>query len=224
MLFNLNKEIDEIRLDYYILHTIQGETIEFTLNEIATLLNISKSRAQKLIEKFIKLNILEVLEKSNSKRKKTKYKYNKTFNYTDIYTDNISNYNVYTNIKNTNVGTDLDTDGITTYISSDKFEIDTAVKDKLKDYSEGLDPMLLNYLVNEIKNKSNIKNVGSYLVAIMKDLHEKNVKDIDGYFKIKEDYKKNSNRDNRKNWNYSTESKVPEDLEELARMTRYKHK
>ena len=59
-MFDLNKEIDEIRLQYYISNNAAGGLIEFSLSDIAKLLNISKSKAQRLIDKFIKLSILEV--------------------------------------------------------------------------------------------------------------------------------------------------------------------
>ena len=62
-MFDLNKEIDEIRLEYYISSNAAGGLIEFSLSDIAKLLNISKSKAQRLIDKFIKLGILEVQEK-----------------------------------------------------------------------------------------------------------------------------------------------------------------
>ena len=119
-MFDLNKEIDEIRLEYYISSNAAGGLIEFSLSDIAKLLNISKSKAQRLIDKFIKLGILEVQEKSKSRINKTIYKYLKTKNETNI--DTVKTKRIAT--KEVLHDTDIETNSDTIYsIYEQKFKI-----------------------------------------------------------------------------------------------------
>ncbi|MDY2883842.1 MAG: hypothetical protein SOT71_14440, partial [Romboutsia timonensis] len=130
-MFDLNKEIDEIRLEYYISSNAAGGLIEFSLSDIAKLLNISKSKAQRLIDKFIKLGILEVQEKSKSRINKTIYKYLKTKNETNI--DTVKTKRIAT--KEVLHDTDIETNSDTIYsIYEQKFKLNGFMKEKLKEY------------------------------------------------------------------------------------------
>ena len=56
-MFNLNSEVDEIRFEYYIKNNLNSkDEIIFSINDLSKILKISRSKAQRLIDKFIKLN------------------------------------------------------------------------------------------------------------------------------------------------------------------------
>ena len=146
-MFDLNKEIDEIRLQYYISNNAAGGLIEFSLSDIAKLLNISKSKAQRLIDKFIKLSILEVKEKSNSRTNKTIYRYLKTITETNI--DTVKTKRIAT--KEVLHDTDIETNSDTIYsIYEQKFKLNGFMKEKLKEYHNDMDLELFEYLIEHI--------------------------------------------------------------------------
>lgn len=172
-MFDLNKEIDEIRLEYYISNAVVTTTglVEFSLSDIAKLLNISKSKSQRLIDKFIKLAILEVKEKSNSRTNKTIYRYLKTI----TETNNDTIYSIY----------------------EKKFKLNRFMKEKLKEYHNYIDMELFEYLVEQISSRADIKVKESYLIKILEDLKIHNIKSVEGFLNHTKNHKQ------RKNWNYT---------------------
>ena len=174
-MFDLNKEIDEIRLQYYISNNAAGGLIEFSLSDIAKLLNISKSKAQRLIDKFIKLSILEVKEKSNSRTNKTIYRYLKTITETNI--DTVKTKRIAT--KEVLHDTDIETNSDTIYsIYEQKFKLNGFMKEKLKEYHNDMDLELFEYLIEHISARADIKAKESYLLQLLKDLKKHNIRNI----------------------------------------------
>ena len=209
-MFDLNKEIDEIRLQYYISNNAAGGLIEFSLSDIAKLLNISKSKAQRLIDKFIKLSILEVKEKSNSRTNKTIYRYLKTITETNI--DTVKTKKIA--IKEVLHDTDIETNSDTIYsIYEQKFKLNGFMKEKLKEYHNDMDLELFEYLIEHISARADIKAKESYLLQLLKDLKKHNIRNIEKFLNHTQNYK------HRKNWNY-TEVDEDVDFDELARLTR----
>lgn len=209
-MFDLNKEIDEIRLEYYISSNAAGGLIEFSLSDIAKLLNISKSKAQRLIDKFIKLGILEVQEKSKSRINKTIYKYLKTKNETNI--DTVKTKRIAT--KEVLHDTDIETNSDTIYsIYEQKFKLNGFMKEKLKEYHNDMDLELFEYLIEHISARADIKAKESYLLQLLKDLKKHNIRNIEKFLNHTKNHKQ------RKNWNY-TELDEDVDFDELARLTR----
>ena len=223
MMFNLNKEIDEIRLEYYISHTVEDGFIEITLNEITTLLNVSKSKAQRLIDKFINLGLLEVIEKSNSKNKKTRYRYITRVTDTNMDTVQTSNINSLSNNEDTDEDNYNKLLRLYGYCYGIKpAEINSVMKKELKRY-ESVDLELFIYLINSFKSNPDIKNKDRYLLKTLENIKDNNIKDLNGYFRFNKEYTERKKKsDNRKNWNYSTESSVEEDFNTMAKMTRYR--
>ena len=177
-MFDLNKEIDEIRLQYYISNNAAGGLIEFSLSDIAKLLNISKSKAQRLIDKFIKLGILEVQEKSKSRINKTIYKYLKTKNETNI--DTVKTKRIAT--KEVLHDTDIETNSDTIYsIYEQKFKLNGFMKEKLKEYHNDMDLELFEYLIEHISARADIKAKESYLLQLLKDLKKHNIRNIEKF-------------------------------------------
>ena len=209
-MFDLNKEIDEIRLQYYISNNAAGGLIEFSLSDIAKLLNISKSKAQRLIDKFIKLSILEVKEKSNSRTNKTIYRYLKTITETNI--DTVKTKRIAT--KEVLHDTDIETNSDTIYsIYEQKFKLNGFMKEKLKEYHNDMDLELFEYLIEHISARADIKAKESYLLQLLKDLKKHNIRNIEKFLNHTKNHK------HRKNWNY-TELDEDVDFDELARLTR----
>ena len=209
-MFDLNKEIDEIRLQYYISNNAAGGLIEFSLSDIAKLLNISKSKAQRLIDKFIKLSILEVKEKSNSRTNKTIYRYLKTITETNI--DTVKTKRIAT--KEVLHDTDIETNSDTIYsIYEQKFKLNGFMKEKLKEYHNDMDLELFEYLIEHISARADIKAKESYLLQLLKDLKKHNIRNIEKFLNNTKNHKQ------RKNWNY-TELDEDVDFDELARLTR----
>lgn len=209
-MFDLNKEIDEIRLEYYISNNATAGLIEFSLSDLAKLLNISKSKAQRLIDKFIKLAILEVKEKSNSRTNKTIYRYLKTITETNI--DTVKTKKIA--IKEVLHDTDIETNSDTIYsIYEQKFKLNGFMKEKLKEYHNDMDLELFEYLIEHISARADIKAKESYLLQLLKDLKKHNIRNIEKFLNHTKNYK------HRKNWNY-TEVDEDVDFDELARLTR----
>ena len=96
-MFNLNKEIEEVKLEYYIMKQAPNGVIELALSDIAELLGVSKSKAQRLIEKFLKRGILVIEKKSTSRNTKTVYRYTQNTNVnTNTDTNKDLNINCFT--------------------------------------------------------------------------------------------------------------------------------
>lgn len=209
-MFDLNKEVDEIRLEYYISNNATAGHIEFSLSDIAKLLNISKSKAQRLIDKFIKLDLLEVQEKSKSRTNKTIYRYLKTVNETNkdtVKTEKID-------IKEVLGDTDIDTNGDTIYsVYEQKFKLNKFTKGKLNEYCNDMDLELFQYLIEQISSRTDIKVKEGYLLKLFKDLKRNNIKSIEEFFNHTKNHKQ------KKNWNY-TESDEDINFDEIARLTR----
>ena len=130
-------------------------------------MNISKSKAQRLIDKFIKLAILEVKEKSNSRTNKTIYRYLKTITETNI--DTVKTKRIAT--KEVLHDTDIETNSDTIYsIYEQKFKLNGFMKEKLKEYHNDMDLELFEYLIEHISARADIKAKESYLLQLLKDL------------------------------------------------------
>ena len=99
-MFDLNKEIEEVKLDYYIMKQAPNGVIELALSDIVEILGVSKSKAQRLIEKFIRLGILTIEKKSTSRNTKTVYRYMQN---TDIDINVDTNKCIYTNSTSTTI-------------------------------------------------------------------------------------------------------------------------
>ena len=109
-MFNLNSEVDEIRFEYYIKNNLNSkDEIIFSINDLSKILKISRSKAQRLIDKFIKLNLLEVQEKSKSRTNKTIYKYLKIVNETNIDTVKVEKIDIKEVLSDTGIDTNDDT-------------------------------------------------------------------------------------------------------------------
>lgn len=210
IMFDLNKEIDEIRLEYYISNNATAGLIEFSLSEIAKQLNISKSKAQRLIDKFIKLAILEVKEKSNSRTNKTIYRYLKTITETNI--DTVKTEKI--DIKEVLSDTGIDTNNDTIYsVYEQKFKLNKFIKGKLNEYCDDMDLELFEYLIEHISSRADIKVKEGYLLKLLKDLKRNNIKSIEEFFNHTKNHKQ------KKNWNY-TEPDEDINFDEIVRLTR----
>lgn len=226
-MFNLTKEVEEVKLEYYIMKQADGGLIELTLTDISELLGVNRSKAQRLVEKFLRLNILTIEKKSMSKNVKTVYRYTQNINSaTNVDTNKYSNINENIDRYDTNNEIEGDTDDTLVSIYASRFKLNSFTEETLKLYENSIDKELFEYLLDQISNRQNIISVESYLKATLEDLKENNVKTLKEYFNRPEKHKKQvrdlKKENNRKNWNYSTESRVQEDFDIMAKMTRYK--
>ena len=73
--FNIETDKDLILLNYYIEQNENVSIIELTVKDVEKILSTNRSKAYRCIKKLEELNIIEVSNKSNSKFKKTTYKY-----------------------------------------------------------------------------------------------------------------------------------------------------
>lgn len=73
--FNIETDKDLILLNYYIEQNVKEATIELTIKDVESILNVNRSKAYRCIKKLEELEIIEIIEKSKSKSKKTEYKY-----------------------------------------------------------------------------------------------------------------------------------------------------
>lgn len=81
--FNTETDKDLILLNYYIEQNVKKTTIELTIKDVENILNVNRSKAYRCIKKLEELGIIESIEKSKSKSKKTEYKYLLKKNTTD---------------------------------------------------------------------------------------------------------------------------------------------
>lgn len=224
-MFDLTKEIDEIRLDYYIRSTAQSRFIEVSLGDLSNVLGVSKGKAQRLIEKFVRLGILEIKTKGNSKTSKTVYKYTVESVVKD--TDEIDSFNDQSYIGKTVNDTDSGTD-ISKILDlyQEHFELTSVAKQEMCSCCKDIDLELLRYLIHQIQNDNTIRFKDRYLIRTLKDLNSSNIKTIDEFIKYTEKYKtQKQNKNSKKNWNYSEDEISSENIDELeliAKMTRRK--
>lgn len=73
--FNIETDKDLILLNYYIEKNQNESIIELTVNDVEDILSINRSKAYRCIKRLEELNIIKLIKKSNSKFKKTTYKY-----------------------------------------------------------------------------------------------------------------------------------------------------
>lgn len=211
MMFNLNKEIDEIRLEYYIFKNIDAKNmISFSLNDISDLLKINKSKSQRILNKLIRKNIMSIHIKGNSKEQKTIYKYN--FNI-ESNTVNLSSYNALTEYKSTVGNTVNDMNDRSCFIDIYKkyFETTDFIEKDILSNIGNVNKDLFDFITCQTKNNTTIRKKDRYIVKILKNLNEKEIYTIDKYLK---DKSKN------KNANYTEEPLSDADFELIERKTR----
>lgn len=218
-MFNLNKEIEEVKLEYFIIKQSNEGLIELALSDIAELLNVSKSKAQRLIDKFIKLNILTIEKKSTSKNTKTVYRYNYATNInTNVDTNKCVNINEFVSEDDTNKETKCNT---IIDICEQKFKLNSYIKKELKLYEGEVDIELLEYILENISNNDYIKIKDKYLLTTLKDMKKHNVKTIEDYYKYTEKHKRAKDIQERtKHWNYTPDINEDIDFERIVEMSR----
>ena len=218
-MFNLNKEIEEVKLEYFIIKQSNEGLIELALSDIAELLNVSKSKAQRLVDKFIKLNILTIEKKSTSKNTKTVYRYNYATNInTNVDTNKCVNINEFVSEDDTNKETKCNT---IIDICEQKFKLNSSIKKELKLYEGEVDIELLEYILENISNNDYIKIKDKYLLTTLKDMKKHNVKTIEDYYKYTEKHKRAKDIQERtKHWNYTPDINEDIDFERIVEMSR----
>ena len=190
-MFNLTKEIEEVKFEYYLMKQAPNGVIELALSDIADLLGVSKSKAQRLIEKFIKLGILVIEKKSTSRNTKTVYRYTQNTNVnTNTDTNKDLNINENVDIYDTNNEIKGNTDDTLVSIYASKFKLNSFIEETLKLYENGIDNELFEYLLEQISNRQDIKSVEAYLITTLEDLRKNNVKNIEEFLKHTGKHKK----------------------------------
>lgn len=227
IMFNLTKELDEVKLEYFIIKRSHQGLIALTLTDIANLLGVNKSKAQRLIEKFIKLNILTIESKSTSKNTKTIYRYNCSTNInTYVDTNKCVNINEYVSETDTNKETKDNISIDICALCEQKFKrkVNSHIKKELKLHEGEVDRELIEYLVDDISNRDYVTAKDKYLLNTLDDMKTYNVKTIEDYYKYTENHKKAKDIQKRtKNWNYTpSKDEWDIDFEHLAEMTRYR--
>lgn len=220
-MFNLHKELDEVRLEYYILKQARNGLIELTLTDIATLLGVNRSKAQRLVEKFIKLNILKIEVKSTSKTTKTIYRYMQPIN---IDTDTNTNKSVFINepiyVNDTKKESEDDT---LVSIYESRFKLNSFMEEQLKLFERYIDIELFEHLVDQIVARTDIKSKEGYLITTLKDLKKCNVRTIEDFFSHTERHKKESKRQKLANqWGYTPGPEIDMDFDKIAEMTKHR--
>ena len=218
-MFNINKEVEEVKLEYYIIKKSYNGLIELTLTDVAVLLGVNRSKAQRLIEKFLKLNILTIEKKSTSKNTKTVYRYNyATNNNTNVDTNKCVNINECVSEDDTNKETKCNT---IIDICEQKFKLNSYIKKELKLYEGEVDIELLEYILENISNNDYIKIKDKYLLTTLKDMKNHNVKTIEDYYKYTEKHKRAKDIQERtKHWNYTPDINEDIDFERIVEMSR----
>ena len=223
-MFNLNKEIEEVKLEYYIMKQAPNGVIELALSDIAELLGVSKSKAQRLIEKFIKLGILVIEKKSTSRNTKTVYRYTQNTNVnTNTDTNKDLNINENVDIYDTNNEIKGNTDDTLVSIYASKFKLNSFIEETLKLYENGIDKELFEYLLEQISNRQDIKSVEAYLITTLEDLRKNNVKNIEEFLKHTGKHKKELKKQKlAAKWGYTPSDQDMDEFDKLAEMTRYR--
>lgn len=73
--FNIETDKDLILLNYYIERNEKDSVVELTIKDVERILETNRSKAYRCIKTLEQLGVIEVINKSNSKSKKTQYKY-----------------------------------------------------------------------------------------------------------------------------------------------------
>ena len=73
--FNIETDRDLILLNYYIEQNEKDSVVELTIKDVERILETNRSKAYRCIKELERLCVIEVINKSNSKTKKTQYKY-----------------------------------------------------------------------------------------------------------------------------------------------------
>lgn len=222
-MFNLNKEIEEVKLEYYIMKQAQNGLIELALSDIAELLNVSKSKAQRLIEKFIKLGILVIEKKSTSRNTKTLYRYTYNTNInTNVNTNKYVNINEFVGVDDTKNEIKVNTDNTLVSIYASKFKLNSFIEEQLKLYENYIDKELLEYLLDQISNRQNIMSVEAYLTTTLKDLKQHGVKTISDFIEHTSKHKKQIEKQKlAAKWGYTPSNQdMMDEFDKLAEMTR----
>lgn len=220
-MFNLNKEIEEVKLEYYIMKQAPNGVIELALSDIAELLGVSKSKAQRLIEKFIKLGILVIEKKSTSRNTKTVYRYTQNTNI-DMNTDTNKDLNINKYIDR--VDTKEETKGTTILdIYEQHFKLNSFIKAELKSYEDEVELELFEYLLEQISNRTDIIAKDKYLISTLKDLKSHNVKTISDFIEHTSKHKKQIEKQKlAAKWVYTPSDQDMDEFDKLAEMTRYR--
>lgn len=221
-MFNLNKEIEEVKLEYYIMKQAPNGVIELALSDIAELLGVSKSKAQRLIEKFLKRGILVIEKKSTSRNTKTVYRYTQNTNVnTNTDTNKDLNINENVDIYDTNNEIKGNTDDTLVSIYASKFKLNSFIEETLKLYENGIDKELFEYLLEQISNRQDIKSVEAYLITTLEDLRKNNVKNIEEFLKHTGKHKKELKKQKlAAKWGYTPSDQDMDEFDKLAEMTR----
>lgn len=223
-MFNLTKEIEEVKFEYYLMKQAPNGVIELALSDIADLLGVSKSKAQRLIEKFIKLGILVIEKKSTSRNTKTVYRYTQNTNVnTNTDTNKDLNINENVDIYDTNNEIKGNTDDTLVSIYASKFKLNSFIEETLKLYENGIDKELFEYLLEQISNRQDIKSVEAYLITTLEDLRKNNVKNIEEFLKHTGKHKKELKKQKlAAKWGYTPSDQDMDEFDKLAEMTRYR--
>lgn len=221
-MFDLNKEIEEVKLDYYIMKQAPNGVIELALSDIVEILGVSKSKAQRLIEKFIRLGILTIEKKSTSRNTKTVYRYMQN---TDIDINVDTNKCIYTNVCIDNDNTKIDTNNDTivsiyeNYVSkTDKFKYNDFMRESLSKYQDRIDVELFEYLLDQIANRTGVISKEKYLLTTLNNIMRDNVRNIEDYYESTEKHKKEvKKQEHIKKWGFGPGPEYEMDWEELAK-------
>lgn len=217
-MFHLTKEVDEVKFEYYLMKQAPSGVIELALSDIARLLGVSKSKAQRLIEKFLQLGILVIEKKSTSRNTKTVYRYTPNTNInTNTDTNNYLNTNRYIDRADIKGETKYTTmiDVYEQYFKSNSF-----IKSELKLYEDEMELELFEYLLEQISNRSDIKAKDKYLISTLKDLKSHSVKTISDFIEHTGKHKKQLERQKLSNkWGY-TPSSEDIDFDEIVKLSR----
>ena len=218
-MFDLITEIDEIRLEYLIRSRCTDSLIYLSISDVEKYLNINRSKAQRLIQKFIKLDILHVLEKSSSRNTKTLYTYN------DILSDTKKPV-YYNDCRATkDIGTDSELDIVSEIISMYRTNAQPveALEGNLHKYKD-LDPELIKYLARRVLGDRTVRNSSKYLLTCLMNAKKDNIETLAEYLESQEKGKIQAERKKQrsKNWNYQEDPNEVIDFDEIVRKSKLK--
>ena len=204
--FNIETDKDLILLNYYIDQNEQESIIELTVKDVQGILSTNRSKAHRCIKKLEELNIIEVSNKSNSKFKKTTYKY--------LLKDECSNRDLTSNETDESHLEHLK-EYAEIYIKVfEKSVNDQEVTDilNIKDL-EKIEIQLFEKILNESKQKA-VKNPHGYAIASLNNTIKDNT------FRLNERIKSQStlfiNKNSAKNY---TDDSQNEDWDLLTKLT-----
>lgn len=218
-MFNLHKEVEEVKLEYYIIKELRDGVIELSLSDISKLLDVSRSKAQRLIDKFIKLDILVVEKKSTSKNKKTIYRYIKNIN---INTNINTNISVINNeyIYNSDTENDIKSN-MMFEIYKKRYKLNSFIEEKLSLYENEVTLELFEYILDHISTRQNIIYKDKYLISLLDDLKQNNVKTLEEFMNHTTNHKEVIRKKKlAEKFGYMVGNDLDEDFEELAKLSR----